>query len=120
MGKVGDKVKYIRKEYPGGTTLMTVLSATIVKVGKKKIKIRLDKPYTPIKKWFKRGKPFTEVWVEPHNIGLPMRKDYRKNASGCLTLIVVGFIILIGCLTLCNNSDLNMDYEVKDERKNRD
>ncbi len=100
MAKVGDRVRYMRLDYPGGTTLTAVLSATIVKIGKKKIKIRLDKPYTPIKKGFTHGKPITETWVEPHNIGLPMRKDYRKNASGCLTLIVVGLTMLIGCLTL--------------------
>lgn len=97
--KVGDKVGYTRRDYPGGTTLTRRLSGKIVKFGKKKVKIKLDKPYTSVKRGFRRGKTVTEVWVEPHNVGLPMRKGYRKGAFGCLTLVIVGFLFLIGCIT---------------------
>ncbi len=98
MAKVGDKVWYTRRDYPGGTTITTVLPATIIEIGKKKIKIRLDKPHTPLKWGFVSGKPLTETWVEPHNIGLPMRKDYRR-AAGCMITIIVGFMFFIGVLT---------------------
>jgi hypothetical protein len=75
MVQVGDRITYTRRDYPGGTTIISMLPATVVKIGPKKTKIRLDKPHTPIKKGSEAGNPIIETWVEPHNIGLPMRKD---------------------------------------------
>ncbi len=96
--EVGDRVTYTRIDYPGGTMDINVMSATVVKIGEKRIKIRLDKPFTPLRYGFKFGKPIIETWVEPHSIGLPMRKDYHR--AGCMSVIIIGFIVLVGSLTL--------------------